>query len=328
MILAPVIIFNYNRPDHSLRTWEELSKNRYAQDTELYLYCDGPKANASEGCRLKIEELHQLASQYAVEAKALGKFKDVHVVLAEKNKGLANSIIGGVTEVIEKHGRVIVLEDDLLTSPFFLKYMNEALEFYDKRKSVFTISANRTPVTQMTIPDDYEYDVFVSLRPLSTGWATWKDRWEQVDWSLDYLPSLLKHPEQLEAMNRAGNDMQQMLLLQRDGKIDSWAIRYCFNHFYNHAVAILPCVPYVDNIGFDGSGIHSWNNDVDYRNDVSKAPENPQFIDVLYEDKRIINDFCSVRTIGKRPLYQRIINTLFRKLGLKAPFYLKRKVYA
>ena len=111
MTYAPVIIFNYNRPDHSLQTWEALSRNQYASETELYLYCDGPKANASDEMRLRIAELHQQAKQYAEDAPQSRKFKAVHVVCAEQNKGLANSIIGGVSEVIAKHSRVIVLED-------------------------------------------------------------------------------------------------------------------------------------------------------------------------------------------------------------------------
>ena len=117
MTLSPVIIFNYNRPDHSLRTWEALSQNELAKDTELYLYCDGPKENASDEMKKRIADLHVQAKQYAIDALKAGKFKAVHVVCAEQNKGLANSIIGGVTEVINKHGRAIVLEDDLLTSP-------------------------------------------------------------------------------------------------------------------------------------------------------------------------------------------------------------------
>ena len=133
MTLSPVIIFNYNRPDHSLRTWEALSQNQFAAETELYLYCDGPKVT-SEGVneltneRIKesnarVEQTQTLAKQYAIDATKDGKFKAVHVVCAEKNKGLANSIIDGVTEVINKHGRAIILEDDLLTSPYFLKYI-------------------------------------------------------------------------------------------------------------------------------------------------------------------------------------------------------------
>ena len=326
MTLAPVIIFNYNRPDHSLRTWEALALNKFAKETELYLYCDGPKANASDEMRQRIDELHAQAKQYALDAPKVGKFKAVHVVCAEKNKGLANSIIGGVSDVIAKHGRVIVLEDDLLTSQYFLKYMNTALDKYESYPGVFTISANRPPVNKMSIPADYEYDVFVSLRPFSTGWATWKEKWEKIDWSLDYLEEFLKHPQQINSFHHGGDDLTNMLLLQRDHKIDSWAIRYAFQHFYHHAVAILPCVPYVDNIGFDGTGTHSWNDETDFRNNVSLAPENPRLPDVLYEDERILNAFYNYYCSEKRPLWQRAINTIYRKLGKQAPFVIKKKI--
>ena len=327
MKLAPVIVFNYNRPDHSLRTWEALSRNRYAAETELYLYCDGPKANASDEMRQRIAELHAQAQQYAIDAPKAGKFKAVYVVCAEANKGLANSIIGGVSEVIKKHGRVIVLEDDLLTSPYFLKYMNTALDTYEKYPSVFTISANRPPVNKMQIPADYEYDVFVSLRPFSTGWATWKEKWERIDWGLDYLDEFLKHPQQIKSFHHGGDDLTNMLLLQRDHKIDSWAIRYAFQHFYHHAVAILPCVPYVDNIGFDGTGMHSGTDETDFRNDVVVAPKDPRMLDVLYEDERIINAFANYYSRAKRPWWQKVINTIYRKLGKRVPFVIKKKVY-
>lgn len=327
MKLAPVIVFNYNRPDHSLRTWEALAKNQFSAETELYLYCDGPKANASDEKRARIFALHKQAKQYAIDAEKQGLFKTVHVVCAEQNKGLANSIIDGVTDVINKHGRLIVLEDDLLTSPYFLKYMNMAMDKYESYPAVFTISANRPPVNKMAIPEDYPYDVFVSLRPFSTGWATWKDKWNRIDWSLDYLDDFLKHPEQIKAFHHGGDDLTDMLLLQRDHKIDSWAIRYAFHHFYHHAVAILPCVPYVDNIGFDGTGIHSWDDETDFRNNLSEAHENPRMLDVIYEDERIINAFFSYYCHLRRPLWQRVINTIFRKIGKDAPFQLKAKIY-
>jgi len=327
MSIAPVIIFNYNRPDHSQQVWDALSKNELARETELYLYCDGPKVNASDEMRQRIADLHAQAKQYAIDAPKAGKFKAVHVACAETNKGLANSIIGGVTEVIAKHGRVIVLEDDLLTSPYFLKYMNTALDKYESYPSVFTISANRPPVNKMTIPKDYEYDVFVSLRPFSTGWATWKEKWEKIDWSLDYLVEFLKHPEQIKAFNRGGDDLTNMLLLQRDGKIDSWAIRYSYQLYYHHAVAILPCVPYVDNIGFDGTGVHSWKGATDFRNDVSLAPKDVRWLDVIYQDSRIINAFNSYFCRKKRPIWQRAINMICRALGRPIPYELKKKVY-
>lgn len=338
MKLAPVIVFNYNRPDHSKQVWDALAKNEYAAETELYLYCDGPKEVKGEGMnglederlrknRALVNEVQSLAKQYAIDAPKQSKFKAVHVICSENNKGLANSIIGGVTDVINKHGRVIVLEDDLLTSPYFLKFMSEALERYDSRKAVFTICANRPPLNRVQIPADYEYDVFVSQRPMSTGWATWADRWNIVDWSMNYLSDLLQKPYQIDAMSRAGKDVLKMLLLQRDHKIDSWAVQYCYAHFANHAVAIMPCQSYVDNIGFDGTGIHSGKNEKDHRNNITIAPENPRWLDVLYEDKRIINAFYKYCNIDKRSLWKRLIRKVYTIFGTEMPVCVEPKVY-
>lgn len=320
MKLAPIIVFAYDRPEHLRRTLGALVKNVFAGESELYIFCDGPKSDATDERKLHIKQTREVAH-------ATKGFKAMHFIEANANKGLANSIIGGVSDVINKHGRVIVLEDDLLTSPYFLKYMNEGLERYDSRKAVFTICANRPPVNKMQIPSDYVYDVFVSQRAMSTGWATWADRWEQVDWSMGYLPSLLKDPNQIDALNRSGKDMLYMLQLQRDHKIDSWAVQYGYAHFANHAVAIMPCIPYIDNIGFDGTGIHSGTDERDYRNNVALAPENPRWLDVLYEDKRIINAFNAFCNIDKLPLWKRMIRKIYRIVDAIPPACVEPKVY-
>lgn len=321
MNIAPIIVFAYNRPNHLSQTLSALARNDLASQSVLYIYCDGAKPNATE------EQLQRVLESRKV-AHAVRGFKEVRVVESAYNKGLANSIIGGVTEVINEFERVIVLEDDLLTSPYFLKYMNSALDYYQDRPAVMSISANRPPMDKMEIPADYPYDVFVCLRSYSTGWATWKDRWNRVDWSMDFMDEFMKHPEQIEAFNRAGDDMTRLLIMQKEGKIDSWAMRFGFAHFKEHSVAILPCVSYVDNIGFDGTGIHSGTNTTnEFRNDLSLSVKEPRFVDLIYEDARIINAFYNRFCEKKRPLYQRIINTIYRKIGKRPPFVIKRKIY-
>jgi hypothetical protein len=318
--LSPVLLFVYNRPWHTEQTLKFLMSNEHAKECTLYIFSDGPVPYATGEQKEKIEEVRKIV-------KSEKWCKEVHITESEKNKGLAVSIIEGVSEVIHKHDKVIVLEDDLLTSKFFLKYMNEALNFYENKPSVFSISADRPPYSLFKVPDDYEYDVFVSLRSFSTGWATWKDRWNKVDWSLDYLDNFLKRPEQVRAFNRGGEDLTNLLTLQRDHQIDSWAVRFTFAHFVNHAVAILPCISYVDNIGFDGTGIHSGSDENNYRKEVSKAIENPRFPDCLYEDRRIINAFYSSFYPRKRPLWKKAINRFSRMLGGQNLFVIKKKVY-
>ena len=321
MELAPVIVFAYNRPEHLSKALHSLAQNEMAGDTDLFVICDGAKENSTSEQKLKVLLTRDVA-------KSAQGFHLVQVIERERNYGLARNIIDGVSSVIKQYGKVIVLEDDLLTSRWFLKYMNEALCYYENRPGVMSISANRPPVNRMKLPNDYEYDVFVSLRSFSTGWATWIDRWVRVDWSLGYLDELMKHPEQVKAFNRSGDDMAEMLLLQRDGRIDSWAIQFCFAHFKEHSVAILPCIPYVDNIGFDGTGRHSGISLLgEFRNELSLCPVNPKFLDVVYEDARIINSFYNYYCRKKRPLIQKAVNYLARLLGKTPPFSIKKKIF-
>ena len=319
--LAPIILFCYNRPWHVEQTLIALSKNELADQCVLYIYCDGPKEDSTEEQIKKIKDVRNVVRKE-------NWCKEVHIIEAEKNKGLADSIICGVKDVINKHGSCIVLEDDLVSSPYFLRYMNIALNFYKDYPSVFSVSANRPPLSIMQIPDDYQFDVFVCLRSYSTGWATWKDRWDKIDWSMDIFDKYKSNKSIAEALSRLGDDFAPMMQMQEDGKIDSWAVRFGFMHFVHHAVAILPCNSYVTNIGFDGSGIHSGKVKNLYENDLSLSVKEPRLLDVVYEDKRIVNAFYNSYTYAKRPLWQKAINFIARKLGLKPLFVIKKKVYA
>lgn len=317
---APIVVFVYNRPWHAEQTLEALSKNLYSDESTLYIFCDGPKTKASK------EQIQKISDTRAVVRKK-NWCKNVHIIEHEENKGLANSIIDGVSQVIKEYGRVIVLEDDLITSPFFLKFMNEALDFYCNYPSVFSVSADRPSVNKMQIPDNYDYDVFVSLRFFSYGWGTWINRWEKVDWHFKNINIFLNNRYMIDAFNRGGEDLTDMLIMQSQGYIDSWAIRFTFAHFYFHCVSVLPCVPYVDNIGFDGSGVHCGADETDYRNNVGNAPSNPRFIDVIYEDSRIINNFYNYYTKAKRPFWQKVCNRIARKFRLSPPFVIKKRIY-
>ena len=318
---APIIVFSYNRPTHLSKTLDALAQNEFASYSDLFIFCDGAKPNATE------EQTRCIYDNRRV-AKAATGFRSVQVIERDSNYGLANNIIDGVSSIIDKYGEVIVLEDDMLTSPYFLRYMNAALVFYKNRPGVMSICADRPPCNKMEIPDDYVYDVFACLRFYCYGWATWKDRWNKVDWSLDYLDVFLRHPEQISAFNRGGDDMTNMLIAQRDGIVNSWAIRFGFAHFKEHCVAILPCVPYVSNFGFDGTGVHCGVNQSNlYDNDLSLSVRDPRFLELLYEDARIINAFYNNYSRKKRPLWQKGCNYIARRLGKKPPFVIKSKVY-
>lgn len=245
--LAPIVLFVYNRPIHTLRTIEHLQKNDLAAESDLFVFADGAKPTASD------EQLELIRQTRNIVSSITG-FKSVNLIFAESNKGLANSVIDGVTQVVNKYGRVIVVEDDLETSPYFLRYMNEALDFYADDKRIFTIGGYNYP---LNIPSSYKHDIYASYRCESWGWATWSDRWSKADWDMSHY-EVLKNPSKrnIKKFNRGGDDLYGMLLDRVNGKNDSWAIRWQNCLFENEGLCISPVKSFVKNIGFDGSGVH------------------------------------------------------------------------
>lgn len=319
-MLAPIILFTYNRPWHTEQTLNALMQNELASESMLYVFCDGAKENATYDQQSSIAAVRRV-----VRSKQW--CKSVHIIEADINKGLANSIIEGVSDIISKHGKVIVLEDDLVSSKYFLNYMNNCLDYYQHKMAVFSISSDRPPYKQFVIPKDYEYDVFVSLRFYATGWATWIDRWSQVDWSIKSVEDFLTKSEQIDAFNRGGEDLTNMLNSQKQMKIDSWAIRFDYTHFINHSISILPCYSYIENIGYDGSGINCGEQGGYARKDTKLAKKDVKLLEILYEDKRIINSFYSSFYPKKRVFWKKIVNKLSRVLGRENIFNIKKQVY-
>ena len=234
--------------------------------------------------------------------------------VSEINKGLANSIIEGVTKTVSKYGRVIVLEDDLETSPSFLTYMNKALDYYSPFQSVFSISSD-IPM-KMPVIKEYDFDVFVSHRNFSYGWGTWCDRWQQVDWSMGAFNMLEKDVFMQQAFNRGGSDLYNMLQAQKQHKIDSWSIRFTLAHFVLHAVSIMPTQSFIRHLGLDGSGTHCPSTQM-----ISERKLNMKtdfhFLPVIYEDKRFIDAFYMCYVRKKLPLIKRLINKMLKVSGFK-----------
>ncbi len=244
--LAPIVLFVYNRPMHTEKTISALMGNPLAKESHLVVFSDGPKSPEDSQAVEKVREI----------VGELKGFKSVEVNFQEHNLGLANSVISGVTKIISQHGKAIVLEDDLEVSARFLEFMNSALVHYERQDSVFSIGGYQFPETTMTIPSGYEYDTYSGFRCCSWGWATWADRWSQVNWNIEDTDSFFDNPVERDRFNRGGQDLSISLLEQRRAQIDSWAIRYCYSHFTNDKYCIYPTKTLVRNIGLDGSGIH------------------------------------------------------------------------
>lgn len=276
---APVVLFVYNRLDHTKGVIESLSNNELAKDTELYVFSDAAK---SEKGLEKVNEVRQYINQYEWHSN----FKKVNIVQAEKNKGLAKSVISGVTDVLKQYGKVIVIEDDLVLSPYFLTYMNEALDYYRDDMQIWSISGYSFPMRSLR---KYPHDVFYSYRGCSWGWATWLDRWETVDWDVEDYAAMISNREWMSRFNRGGADMANMLRLQVEGKIDSWAIRWCFAQSNQEKYTIYPKYSYLHNGGCDGTGTHSGSNR-DFHTSIKEAKKQCKF-ERLEIEKRIAKEF-------------------------------------
>lgn len=246
-MIAPVIIFVYTRPEHTKKTIESLAKNRLAKETEVFIFSDAPKNEEAFEKVKRVREYIDLLPDRKL-------FKSVDIRKAEKNKGLANSVISGVTEVINKYGKAIVVEDDLVSSPDFLEYMNEALDFYENDKQIWSISGY---TFKIDIPPNYKSDVYLSYRGCSWGWGTWSDRWNMVDWDVKDYAEFKSNKRLRSKFNRGGLDMADMLDAQMQGKIDSWAIRWCYAQSKADMLTVYPVVSRIKNIGLDGTGTHS-----------------------------------------------------------------------
>lgn len=323
MNITPIIVFAYNRADHLSKTLTWLGQNELADQSVLYLFCDGAKPNSTEEQKEKVINARAVAHELAI----VPTFKEVHIIERDENYGLGKSVISGVTEIINKYGRAIVLEDDLETSPYFLSYMNQCLEHYDARKSVFSISGLSRPHPERFYPADYLYDVYVSLTHHPTGWATWADRWNQVDWNVDLLDVVKKDPQMIKAFRRAEYGQYDELLRLNDQQINLWAARFAFAHFVNHAVSICPIVSYINHIGWDAEATNATSS-TQWNFERLADNANIRFLDVLYEDSRIINSWYSFSMPQRRTLWGRLKNWYGRKFLHRDEYALKGRVYA
>jgi Glycosyl transferase family 2 len=312
---VPVALFVYNRPRHTRATLEALARNTLASQTDLHVFSDGAKGQSD---RQAVAEVRRMVRNPP-------GFASVRVVERPVNTGLANSIITGVSAMLASHHTVIVLEDDLVSSPHFLGYMNAALEHYRSDPRVFSVTGYVYPPEQIKVPPDYPYDTFPGYRCSSWGWGTWGDRWRRVRWDMDYFDSFSKDTDAQEEFNRGGQDMSVLLRLQYEKKVDSWAIRFCYAHFTNNMRCIYPVKSLIRNIGLDDTGTHS--SDARYSGgslDRSWLPK--VFSPTESEDPRVTENFRAIfdptknqgfMRLARRPweLASRIGHHLFRRGG-------------
>ena len=296
MKLSPVLLFTYKRPDQTRQTVEALQRNHLADQSELYIFSDGPRTEADAD---KVQHVREYL-------KTIDGFKKTTLKLSDKNQGLAASIIGGVTELINTYGKVIVLEDDLVTSTNFISFCNQALSHYKDDPQVFSVSGYTRPISGLK-----DNGVYFTSRASSWGWASWKEKWNDVDWEVKDYAGFSSDSRARRAFNRMGSDMAAMLDKQMRGDIDSWAIRWCYHQFRNSYVTVFPATSKVRNIGFNEAASHTTSRFNNFRTDLDRSGNQTfEFSRNFNLDKNIIREFTRPYWLSER-IKNKVLNKIF-----------------
>ncbi|KHJ38171.1 hypothetical protein PBAC_17120 [Pedobacter glucosidilyticus] len=242
--LAPIVLFTYKRLETLQKTIDALKLNFLAADSDLIIYSDGAKHDKDES----------IINGIRTYLKTITGFKSIAIYESEKNQGLATSIISGVSAVMKVYDKAIVLEDDLLTSTNFLSFMNQALDKYKHSAKVCSISAYSFDLKEQD--DSLEEGYFLN-RSWSWGWATWRDRWAEVDWTVSDYKEFSKSNTQKAGFAKLGSDVNKMLAAQMTGKADSWYIRFVYHQYKKGLITFYPLVSKIDNNGFDTEATHN-----------------------------------------------------------------------
>lgn len=264
MILAPICIFSYNRPNHLQRVLDALSKNDLASESVLYIFCDGAKPlqtdadNDSDdvtasarrffkGTETEYKKyLSDIEDNIKVAQSATG-FKEVHTIIRPENIGLKENIIGAVTEVVNKYGRIITLEDDIITSKGFLRYMNDALETYKDEEKVKHISAYMYP-HKCKLADTFFYPVPYP----GGGWATWKRAWQYYNDNTEELYDFWKEKwNQFDILG--ANYLSKQLIANHNGTMNTWFVKWYAVIMQQTGLTLYPGKSLTNNIGFDNT---------------------------------------------------------------------------
>ena len=241
---APVLFFAFKRPAETQAAIQALQAKNLAPETDLYIFVDAPR-RADEV--QKVEQVHEILN-------GVSGFRTINRDYAKDNIGCADSIIRGVSLVLEKYPSAIIVEDDLVTSPNFLDFMNQCLVKYVDNRRIYSVAGYTLPFER---PVNYATDAYSIQRHSPWGWATWRDRWESIDWDMKDYPAFAEDQQQQRAFKQGGSDLVGMLRDQMEGRSDAWDIRFCYNRFKGNGLSVYPTQSKVQNIGFGEDATHT-----------------------------------------------------------------------
>lgn len=310
-MLAPILVSIYNRKKSLLECIESLKNSKLASESILYIVSDF--AYKQEDIEI-IEEIRE-------EIKKIKGFKEVISINREKNLGSFDSIRLAINEVIDKHGKIIFLEDDIRVSQYFLEYMNKALDLFENNKKIFSISGYLLPIKEI---ENSKNDIFLWERPCPWGIGIWKDRWDKIDWNLKKYDEFIKNKVSVRKFNSI--EPNAIILLERinEGVIEAMDAKMCFHSFNNNLYTIYPKKTLTVNRGHDGSGEHCVNEKKYYSQEFDE-----NFNPVLAYNLEIDEEIYKALYMYHYSFLRHVLRPLLKKIGLleiinKIRYFLKR----
>lgn len=279
---APIVLFTYNRIEHLTNVFLALEENEMARESKLFVFSDGAKDK-------KDEVQVNIVRKYLQRKKQNSLFESLEIIESPNNKGVAASVILGVSKIIEEYGKVIVIEDDIVISSDFLRFMNDALNYYQNDKKIWSIGG-----WNVLHNTEIDKDVFFTYRICSCAWATWIDRWQETDWNVKSYRKFKHNWRERKRFNLYGNDRTIMLDEQMSGLIDSWAIRFDYAGFVKNRATVMPKISRAINDGYDGSGTHCGKRNIRFAMKLNNKNEQCQFYHYKDTDNNVQKQYKAV----------------------------------
>ena len=295
--VAPIALFVYNRPEHTRRTIKFLQQNLLAYESRLFIFSDAAKDSSQQVFVTEVRDI----------IKQVDGFKSVELIERKTNLGLAESIIDGVSMLVSEYGKVIVFEDDLISSAYTLQYFNDALFRYQNEEKVMHIGAYMYPLKAENLPETFLYRAATSW-----GWATWDRAWKDFEPDINKIIDRFDRKKRLEFSIDGTMNFWKQIIEFKSGRNNSWAIRWYASIFLKGGLTLNPSKSLINNIGHDGSGIHSGLNDI-YHVIINPLPVTtfPEKIEENKEAYLAIKEFLKTR---KGSLWQRILRFTKQKI--------------
>lgn len=295
MKLSPIVLFTYRRLDHLRLTIEYLLDCNESKDSILYIYSDAAKG------------AHDYEDVLAVRKyiSTIQGFKFIKTHFREYNFGLANNIVSALNEVFIIYDRAIILEDDVIVSKFFLRFMNNALNLYSQEKKIWHISGWNYPINCSS----HQYNSYFLQISNCWGWATWADRWKHFEKKPDHIVNTwTRQMKKSFTLHDANYNFWDQIIYNQKGKINTWAIFWYATIFQNNGLCLNPIKTYTENIGNDGTGENCGNVDF-FKSNLNVNYEN-NFPQSLQFDSNYYNLIRNFYIKNKIPFYVKVINRL------------------